>query len=64
MDGYALAKRLRAMPQLLGLRLVALTGYGQAEDRQSALAAGFDEHLTKPVNLQALELALAGSPKG
>ena len=60
MDGYELAKRLRATPELEGLRLIALTGYGQAEDRQRALAAGFDEHLVKPVDLPALERTLAG----
>lgn len=60
MHGYELAKRLRAGPQMQGLRLVALTGYGQAEDRQRALAAGFDHHLVKPVDLDALERTLAG----
>ena len=60
MDGYALAQRLRSIPQLGGLRLIALTGYGQTEDRQRALAAGFDEHLTKPVSLPVLERVLAG----
>lgn len=59
MDGYQLAQQLRAQPSLGGLRLIALTGYGQAEDRQRALAAGFEEHLTKPVNLAALERLLA-----
>jgi len=58
MDGYELARRLRAMPQLQGLRLIALTGYGQMDDRQRALTAGFDEHLTKPVSMPALERAL------
>jgi signal transduction histidine kinase/ActR/RegA family two-component response regulator len=61
MDGYELARRLRAMPALTDLRLIALTGYGQAEDRQRAQAAGFDDHLVKPVDLPALERALAGS---
>jgi CheY-like chemotaxis protein len=37
------------------VRLVAVTGYGQAEDRQRALSAGFDEHLRKPLDLYALE---------
>ena len=61
LDGYELAARLRAMPQLPGLRLVALTGYGRSEDRQRTRAAGFDEHLVKPVDLPALMRALAGS---
>ena len=60
MDGYELAKRLRAMPALSQARLVALTGYGQADDRERAIAAGFDDHLVKPVDLLALERALAG----
>ena len=60
MSGYELAKRLRTMPQLRGVRLVALTGYGQAEDRQLARSAGFDDHLVKPVEMEALERAIAG----
>jgi CheY-like chemotaxis protein len=40
--------------------LVAVTGYGQAEDRERALAAGFDAHLVKPVDPAALESVLAG----
>ena len=58
-SGYELALRLRAAPQLHGVRLIALTGYGQPEDQQRALAAGFDGHLVKPVSLAALERALA-----
>ena len=58
MDGYELAKRLRTLPQLAGLRLVALTGYGQVEDQQRALANGFDAHLVKPIDLQALQRTL------
>ena len=42
--------------------LVALTGYGQPEDRRRALAAGFDAHLTKPVNLEELSQMLAAAP--
>ncbi|HKR47210.1 MAG TPA: ATP-binding protein [Paraburkholderia sp.] len=59
MSGYELAQTLRAMPQLAGLRLVAITGYGQAEDFQRSRAAGFDYHLVKPVEQQALQRALA-----
>jgi len=64
MNGYQLAKRLRALPKLSGLRLIALTGYGQTDDRQRSLAAGFDDHLVKPVDLRALERAMAGLPRG
>ena len=45
-----------------GIFLVALTGYGQPEDRARALAVGFDMHLTKPMDLDALERALAALP--
>lgn len=64
MDGYELAGRLRATPQLNGIRLVALTGYGQAEDRQRTHAAGFDAHLVKPVGVPALQRTLAGIATG
>ena len=49
-DGYALARMARQTPEAKATCLVALTGYGQAEDRQKALAAGFDSHMTKPVD--------------
>jgi two-component system, chemotaxis family, CheB/CheR fusion protein len=49
MDGLELARRLRQNPKHARLWLIALTGYGQAGDRTVALAAGFDEHLVKPV---------------
>ncbi len=64
MDGHELARQLRAIPRLAGLRLVAVTGYGQAEDRQRAAAAGFDDHLIKPADLQALERILGGISAG
>jgi PAS domain S-box-containing protein len=60
MNGYELAKRLRETSDSASLRLVALTGYGQVEDREHARAAGFDDHLVKPVDMPALERALAG----
>ncbi|HTX04318.1 MAG TPA: PAS domain S-box protein, partial [Steroidobacteraceae bacterium] len=60
MDGYELARRLRARPRLSRARLIALTGYGQSEDRKRSQEAGFDDHLVKPVDLPALERALAG----
>jgi len=49
-DGYALARMARQTPEARATYLVALTGYGQDEDRQRALAAGFDAHMTKPVD--------------
>jgi CheY-like chemotaxis protein len=60
MDGYELAGRLRNMPALAGIRLIALTGYGQDRDRAKAHAAGFDHHLVKPVAVDALEGAMRG----
>lgn len=53
-DGYELAGRLRQLMAGRSCRLVALTGYGQAEDRKRAADAGFDHHLTKPVEPDAL----------
>ena len=62
MDGYELARRLRSAHA--GLRLVALTGYGQASDRIRAREAGFDVHLVKPVELDVLQRLLEGLPPG
>ena len=61
MNGYDLARQIRKMPQSKGLRLIALTGYGQVEDQQRAHAAGFDGHLVKPVDLSSLERAIGGT---
>ncbi len=63
MDGYALAARMRELAVGQPLRLVALTGYGQADDRARALAAGFDRHMTKPVDFDLL-LAVVAEPGG
>lgn len=60
MDGYSLAKTVRADPRLGKVRLVALTGYGQAEDRRRAQDAGFDAHVTKPADAERL-LQLVGA---
>ncbi|HEY9422376.1 MAG TPA: PAS domain S-box protein, partial [Thermoanaerobaculia bacterium] len=61
MDGYEVAKRLRQMSGC-GPVLVALTGYGQEEDRRRALEAGFDHHLVKPASLDALRQLLMTVP--
>ncbi len=50
MDGYEVARRLRAMRELDGVRIVAITGWGQEADRQRSRQAGFDLHLVKPVD--------------
>lgn len=58
-SGYEVARLLRQQPDLEETLLVALTGYGQEEDRRKALSAGFDVHLTKPVNPDQLQRILA-----
>ena len=59
MNGYELARALRALPATAASTLIAITGYAQDKDRQDALAAGFDELYAKPVDLSFLEAALA-----
>ncbi|HEX6209328.1 MAG TPA: ATP-binding protein, partial [Methylomirabilota bacterium] len=59
LDGYALARLVRERPETSGIRLVAVTGYGQDDDRQRALAAGFDLHVAKPVDPVRLRDLLA-----
>jgi CheY-like chemotaxis protein len=59
MDGYELARRLRALEEA-PRHLVALTGYGQARDRQRTREAGFEVHLVKPVDPDDLNQILAG----
>jgi signal transduction histidine kinase/CheY-like chemotaxis protein len=59
MDGRELARRLRAQPATAHALLVAVTGYGQESDREQILAAGFDHHLVKPVDVQQLMAILA-----
>jgi CheY-like chemotaxis protein len=60
MNGFELARHLRKSPAHGRTRLVALSGYGQDSDVEAALEAGFDEHLTKPVDLDCLEHILQG----
>jgi CheY-like chemotaxis protein len=55
MDGYELARSLRQMPEIAHSALIAVTGYGQQEDKDHALSAGFNHHLVKPVSLNKLE---------
>jgi len=59
-DGYQVARRIKANPALAHIRLVAHTGYGSPEDRRRAHEAGFDAHLVKPAELSDLEAALRG----
>jgi CheY-like chemotaxis protein len=59
MDGYAIARALRADPATAQIELIALTGYGSADDRQRAFDAGFQHHFTKPISIEQLELVLS-----
>jgi len=59
MDGYDVARRLHEHPETASTVLVALTGYGQEEDRRRAGEAGFQHHLTKPTSQRAIESILA-----
>jgi signal transduction histidine kinase/ActR/RegA family two-component response regulator len=63
MDGYELARQLRAQPSTAHAFLVAITGYGQDSDRRLAAEAGFDRHLVKPIDLESLRDALAGASR-
>ena len=54
LDGYALARQIRAVPKLAGAVLIAVTGYGDEQARQEASAAGFDHHFVKPIETAKL----------
>jgi signal transduction histidine kinase/CheY-like chemotaxis protein len=62
LDGYQLAARMRARPGVDRCRFVALTGFGQEGDAERSRAAGFDRHLVKPIDLEALTDLLAPAP--
>jgi PAS domain S-box-containing protein len=64
MDGYAVARHLRHSPATAAMRLVAVTGCGQASDAQQALDAGFDEHIVKPLELDRLRDILRRVSRG
>jgi len=64
LNGYETARRLRALPDSRDVLIIALTGWGQEEDRRRSREAGFDHHLVKPVDLQVLETLLAGNGAG
>jgi CheY-like chemotaxis protein len=55
MDGYEVARRVRTMPGLEKTVLVALTGWGQSEDRRRTAEAGFNHHLVKPPEMKSVE---------
>jgi len=62
MDGYEVAQRLRLEPTMGGLTLVAMTGYGQEEERRRTREAGFHSHLVKPVDFDMLQELLSSLP--
>ncbi len=62
MNGYDVCRALRAMPDFARGRIIALTGWGAPSDRKKAMDAGFDNHLTKPVDWKALERLIRDSP--
>lgn len=59
MDGYEVAKQMRGLPGMQKALMIAVTGYGQADDRARSKAAGFDHHLVKPVDPEILSALLA-----
>lgn len=61
-SGHELARRIRSLPLARQPILVALTGYGQEDDRQASLAAGFDMHVTKPIDIATLKALLQSQP--
>jgi PAS domain S-box-containing protein len=64
MDGYELAARLREIPDLSRMTLIAVTGYGQESDRRKTRQAGFHHHLVKPVDLRAVDEVLSRMTTG
>lgn len=58
MDGYEVAQRIRSLPASADIMLIALTGWSQEEDRQRAKASGFNHHLLKPLDIDALRALL------
>lgn len=62
-NGYELAQKLRQMPELGSARLFAVTGYSQESYRKRAMECGFDQHLTKPIELEALDSLIRHKPE-
>jgi PAS domain S-box-containing protein len=61
MDGFDVARRMREMPELTNAMLVAMTGYGQEDDRRRTAQAGFAHHLVKPIDPEALKRVIASA---
>jgi CheY-like chemotaxis protein len=64
MDGIEVARRIRSMPGGDEVRLIAVTGWGQEEDRRRTAEAGFDDHLIKPVGVQEVLPMLVSGRRG
>jgi CheY-like chemotaxis protein len=64
MDGYEVARMLRAAPATAQVGLVAVTGYSRSEDERRARDAGFNAHLVKPIDLNCLERIISQLPNG
>ena len=64
MDGHELARHIRTLPGRAGALFIALTGYGQQQDRDASAAAGFHYHFVKPANVDALARALENGVPG
>ena len=62
LNGYEACRRIREQSWSKSTVLIALTGWGQDEDRQRSTVAGFDHHMTKPIDLDALHRLLDGLP--
>lgn len=62
MNGYEVCRRIREQPWGRSLSIVAMTGWGQAEDRRRSREAGFDAHLVKPIDYRAVALILERGP--
>jgi len=63
MDGYEVCRRMREKPFSKKMKVVALTGWGQEDDKLRSMDAGFDLHMVKPLTVDALEALIAGLPK-
>ena len=63
LDGYKVAEQLRADSNFHNTRLIALSGYGQADDRRRSNQVGFDQHLVKPVDFRDLSAAITGNSR-
>lgn len=64
LDGYGLARRIRAEPWGAGTTLVAITGRGRPEDLRQTMQAGFDHHLTKPLDPDVIESIVVSTRSG